>query len=236
MVRATDMAGALYLRLGPVLARLRRVPVLGRALHWLSYRLLPAEEAIWMQVSAGAGAGLWLKLYPRFDRLLWSGTLEPEVQAALAECIQPGSVVYDVGANMGFYSLVVARLAGPQGRVYAFEPEPLNFQRLEEHIARNALYNIHTTCAAVAAESGMVRFRRGDPRLSPTLLTGQLLTAGQPGLPQGVRDAPAEHAVEMPAVALDEFVSEHPPPHLIKCDVEGAEMEVLRGAAELLIE
>src|SRR5437868_6376075 len=64
----------------------------------------------------------------------WIGTYEKEVQAVFTSKVRSGDVVYDLGANAGFYTLLASRLVGDDGHVYAFEPNPENLHYLNEHV------------------------------------------------------------------------------------------------------
>jgi len=135
--------------------------------------------------------------------------------------VEAGSTVIDVGANIGFFTLPFARWVGPQGRVIALEPEDLNHRRLAARLAaaglsdRVALYE-----AAAAEESGRQRLavnpdHPGDHKLA---------TEG------------AENSVEIDAFALDDLIAENPGPtvSLVKIDVQGAELRVIKGAHGLI--
>lgn len=219
MAGVSELLGRGLLRIPPGLFRLRRVPVIGGVLHWMSHRLLPPNQGVWVQVRSGAAQGIWLKLEPRVGHLYHSGRVEPEVQGVLQEHLRPGDVFYDLGANLGFYSLIAARRVGPGGKVFAFEPDPENAHRLREHAQRNHLETVVTIEAAVAASSRPLSFLRSDRRFSPDRGLGRMA---------GAEDG--EAAITVEAVALDDFVRQNAPPTLIKCDVEGAEEDVLRGA------
>ncbi|MBP9940768.1 MAG: FkbM family methyltransferase, partial [Comamonas sp.] len=67
---------------------------------------------------------------------------EPEVLHALRQYIQPGSVVLDIGANVGYFTAHISKLVGSAGRVHAFEPEPRNFSLLSSNVAANHLQNV----------------------------------------------------------------------------------------------
>jgi FkbM family methyltransferase len=131
---------------------------------------------------------------------------------------------YDIGANIGFFSLFAARLVGEHGHVTAFEADPENAARLREHIARNKLPQIAVEEKAVWSERGTVIFARTDPTVSPDRGTGHIASAAGPA------------TIQVAAVSLDEYTSISPAPDFIKCDVEGAELEVFRGARRLLRE
>src|SRR5713101_35809 len=114
----------MFLRYAPPLAGLRRVPVLGACARWAGAKLFPRDALAWVQVQQGPGQGLWLHLHPRTGRDYFEGSLEPEVQDALVQNLRSGMVFYDLGANIGFFSLLAARLVGQEGHVVGFEPDP----------------------------------------------------------------------------------------------------------------
>jgi FkbM family methyltransferase len=146
----------------------------------------------------------------------WLGVYEQEKQSAFSAAIRPGAVVYDVGANVGFYTLLAAKLTGPTGRVYSFEPLPRNLQFLNRHVALNGLNNVRVFAGAVADRPGVARF-------------------DDSGIPEMAHIA-ADGALEVATFQLDDLLEKGAirPPNVIKIDVEGAEVEVLKGAQRLL--
>jgi FkbM family methyltransferase len=178
----------------------------------------------WVRVRQGAAAGLWLQLNPRTGRDVFQGKGEPGVQRALQEHIRPGMNFYDVGANIGFFSLLAARLVGEKGRVTAFEADPEIASRLREHVARNSFSWVTVEEKAVWSGSGTAIFERSDPRVSPDRGLGHVVKVTSP------------RTVEIQAVSLDEYAATAGAPDFIKCDVEGAEVEVFRGARRILQE
>ena len=146
----------------------------------------------------------------------WLGSYEITKRLAFEREIKPGSIIYDIGANVGYFSLLAAVLAGEEGKVVAFEPLPRNTEFLKKHIAMNELSTIQVVEAAVSSHSGEAFFDFGA-----STAMGHLSENG------GLR-------VQM--VSLDEMVSkgELPPPDHIKIDVEGAEFDVLQGAEQVI--
>lgn len=145
----------------------------------------------------------------------WIGSYELEKQRAFAQVTPLGGTVLDLGANVGFYTLLAAELVGHYGSVHAFEPVSRNLQYLRCHIALNGLANVTVIEAAVSDTNGKRRFRLHH---SPAM--GHLSDDGQK---------------EVSTVTLDEFVfGTVTTPHSIKIDVEGAEYAVLQGAREVL--
>src|SRR5258708_2360140 len=214
----------LFLRYASPLAALRRLPVVGPVLRWASGRLVPRDSLVWVQVQRGPAQGLWLYLNPRTGRNYFEGGGEPEVQAALQRYLRPGMIFYDIGANIGFFSLLAARIVGEDGRVIAFEADPEIAARLRGHIVRNNFRAISVEEKAVWSEPGTVLFARTDPAASPDRGLGHVVANG------------AADTIQVDAVSLDEYVRTAPSPDFLKCDVEGAEVEIFRGAQRLLTE
>jgi len=216
----------LFLRYAPSFARLRRLPVLGPCLGWISARLIPRESLTWIQVQDGPAAGLWFRIHVRTGHCTLEGNWEPAVQQALVQHLRPGMTFYDLGANIGSFSLLAARLVGPGGRVFAFEADPEIAARLRENIAHNKFTHVSVEEKAVWSEPTTVSFVRADSAASPDRGLGHV-SAG---------DTAATNTISVEAVSLDEFVLLHPAPDFLKCDVEGAEVAVLQGAERLLRE
>lgn len=212
------------LRHGSPLAGLRKVPVLGPWASWVGTKLVPRDALTWAQVQAGPAQGIWLHLNPRTGTTYFEGHGEPEVQEALQRHLRPGMTVYDVGANIGFLTLLAARAVGKAGRVVAFEADPEIAMRLREHVARNSFEWIKVEETVVWSEPGTVFFERVDPTSSPDRGLGHVVSAR------------TETTIGVNSVSLDEYSETWPAPDFIKCDVEGAEVKVFRGAERLLKE
>jgi FkbM family methyltransferase len=212
------------LRFGAPLAGLRRLPVLGPCMRWAGAKLVPRNQLTWVQVQSGAAKGLWLHLNPRTGTGYFEGQGEAEVQSVLKEHLKTGMTFYDVGANIGLFSLIAARLVGELGRVVAFEADPEIASRLREHVERNEFRWARVEEKAVWCEAGTVRFARTDPGTSPDRGLGHVAAGG------------GAETIEVPAITLDGFARTEAAPDFIKCDVEGAEVEAFRGAQSLLRE
>jgi FkbM family methyltransferase len=213
--------GELLLRSPAKLRALRNVPVLGSLIHRVSHQVLPADEKVWAQVESGPLQGLWLELNPRTGQSYLRGEAEPVALQVLAQRLRPGMVFYDLGSNIGLFSLLAARLVGPNGKVYSFEPDPEVAGRLRRNVARNGFLNVTIVKAGVWSVSGDRHFVPAG-LASPDHGTGTFVAQGD--------------AVGVPTrcVALDEFAENAFLPDAIKCDVEGAEVEALHGAGKLL--
>jgi FkbM family methyltransferase len=179
------------------------------------------RRRVWL-TETGEGKGLKLKFPQNADFI--RGTSEVPVQAAMAQHIQPGDVVYDVGANVGFFSLIAARLVGPEGRVCSFEPVTANAASIRDNVALNAFPNVQTFEVAVGREAGSAELLLTEWDGGSTLASSVV----QPSRPVSRRTTRV--------IAMDEFIEAENlrPPSFVKIDVEGLEMEVLEGMARTL--
>jgi len=146
----------------------------------------------------------------------WLGSYEYDKRQLFERMVAPGSVVYDIGAHAGFYTLLSSVLVGPRGRVVAFEPLKQNLAYLNEHLRLNRIQNVTVIDAAVSDAPGTASFKAG-----PQTYTGRLETGG-------------DAMVRTVSLDLLTRAGDVPPPDLLKIDVEGSELRVLKGAQSIL--
>jgi len=145
------------------------------------------------------------------------GTTEPGVQQALVELLEPGMTFYDVGANMGFFSMIAWRRVGLDGRVVSFEPLPESARTLRHNVVLNDAQNVEVVEAAVAAQPGRAELA----------VTAESVQAH---LAEIDTDAPTLGLVDVDVTTIDaELAAGRSAPDVIKIDVEGAELAVLEG-------
>jgi FkbM family methyltransferase len=154
----------------------------------------------------------------------------PVLAPVLRAVLSPGDCFYDVGANLGTYSLWASPLVDESGQVHAFEPVPETRGRLEALITQNALRNVTIVPAAVGAEAGVGYLRTVPGASGLAHLSTQV--SEQVAEQSGVSERSG--CIEAPLVSLDDYARQNPPPSLVKIDVEGHELGVLRGARSLL--
>jgi FkbM family methyltransferase len=170
------------------------------------------------KIEAGPAKGMRFDAGPDNPRFV-AGDYERPIQEVLASMVRPGDVCYDVGANLGFFSALLGRLAGEAGMVYAFEPVPKNASAVERNAALNGLQNIKVMKIALSNRSG----------------TQELLLAQHVGgaVLKSVGTPPPDPAgsVMVETASVDRLIEQGHlrPPDIVKIDVEGAEMEVLYG-------
>jgi FkbM family methyltransferase len=164
--------------------------------------------------------GLRLALPGRFLPHFVFQEYEPVTKQAVRALLRPGMTVIDVGAHIGYYSILAGKLVGETGRVHAVEPAAENRELLRRNIDLNRVRSVTLHPHAAGRERGRRAFH----------LTGSSDSHGfyPHPLTKTVR------TIEIDVVPLDEVV--HGPVHLVKIDVEGSEIEVLRGMRRILAE
>src|SRR5262249_8695322 len=152
--------------------------------------------------------------------LLHGDGYEPFESELLLGQLKPGSVVIDLGANIGYYTLLFARHVGPQGKVFAFEPDPANFALLKQTVEAHGYHNVVLIQKAASDRAGVARLHqsatnKGDHRLYDS-------SDGRP-------------TVEVETISLDDFLADFAGTiDLIKMDIQGAEGLALEGMRQLL--
>jgi len=136
--------------------------------------------------------------------------------------VKSGNVVLDIGANIGFLTLHLARLVGPEGRVYAFEPDPANFSLLKRNVSVNGYRNVVAVPKALSDRNDKTRLYLCETNVGDH----RIYDSGDP-----------RPSVEVEAVRLDEYFAE-PRPRIdfLKIDIQGAELLALRGMERTLQE
>jgi FkbM family methyltransferase len=218
--------------------------VLRTRLVWLLMRVVPWERlAAWhargwlrplcflllrgeLSVLGGAGARTRLGAatfapWGAQAYAVLTGTHEIQVQEALRRTVGRGGVVWDVGANIGAFSLLAARTVGPTGRVVAIEPEANCAAAIGDNAGRNAIGWIDVHQVAATAQTG-----EAELIVVRDSLWTRLASVGEHHLEVERRTVPAYALDDLPA----------PAPALVKIDVEGGELDVLTGMRRLLAE
>jgi FkbM family methyltransferase len=158
--------------------------------------------------------------------LLRTGEWQPEVWDALASALPPDSVLLDVGAHIGIFTLKGARHVGSKGRVIAFEPNPETVKLLRENISANHLENVTVEqIACTDRPQQLTLFAAPTNNTGASSLSQVNATYGASPRPFQVRGRPIDDVIR--ELQLDRVDA-------MKIDVEGAELQVLRGAAETL--
>ena len=150
--------------------------------------------------------------------LLMGKEFSPAEVRLLERLLKPGMAFVDVGANIGYFSLLAAKLVGPAGRVYAFEPDEENFSLLQQNIELNNLHNI------VAVKKGI------SDKIGQTILYRDLENPCRHSL----APKPNGETVMIETTTLDNFFADLGQIDFIKVDVEGAEPAVLQGMKKLV--
>jgi FkbM family methyltransferase len=159
-------------------------------------------------------------------QLLFKGTYEQYTTALFKQLIKTGMTVVDIGANIGYFTLLAASLVGEKGKVFAFEPEPSNYALLVENIEVNGYKNIIPLQKAVSNEAGKVK------------LFVDTVTSGEHSLFKAAVERETKNfaeAITVDVVSLDEFLKDNECAiDVIKMDIQGAEMMALLGMAKTI--
>lgn len=157
------------------------------------------------------------------DLIFFLGEYERAVTTLVGSVVRPGDVCLDVGANMGWYTTLLHKLAGPTGEVHAFEPVPAIFGALERNVAlQDDPSNVHLSNLALGSEPGWATMH---------------IFAGLPNghASMSTQDRDDYETVEARVITLDSYLAEHGVGHVdfVKTDIEGAELMFFRGAERL---
>lgn len=153
-------------------------------------------------------------------RLSANGIYEPLETEFIGRLVKEGDVVVDIGAQIGYYTLILAKLVGKDGRVFAFEPAPQNFALLRRNVAMNDYHNVVAVQKAISNTTGQVRLYlstedMGDHRIYDS----------------GDR----RKSIEIEAIRLDDYFESYLGSiSFIKMDIQGAELGAIQGMALLL--
>ncbi len=141
-----------------------------------------------------------------------TGDYEPYKTKAFLANLREGDIVVDVGAHVGYYSALASQKVGDKGRVYSFEPRPLNISFFKDHVRINRLKNITLYEGAISTLTGETTFNTNTGTG-----TGRLSETG---------------GLKVKTYCLDELIDAGEVPRLdfLKVDVEGGEIEVLKGS------
>lgn len=180
--------------------------------------LLLGRETRPRKIVRGLASGYWICVSPVDHLGYLLGTAEPHLQRIIREYVTVGDTVYDIGANIGYVSLSLAKSVGPSGRVIAFEPVPKNVAYFRENIKINHLANVQLLEFAATDQCGEAVIRIGD-----SLSTASLVWH---------RNTPSATQFTIRTVQIDQLVDSgkiFAHPRFVKIDVEGAEGSVLKG-------
>ncbi|MDH5716435.1 MAG: FkbM family methyltransferase [Spirochaetia bacterium] len=212
--------------------KLKLISVLGniKIFSWLPRKLAQLyREGSVVRIRRGRAKGMLWKRYKRYVNGYWLGIYEFEIQERIAQELKSGDIFFDIGANAGFFSLIAGKIAGKSGRVYSFEPLPMNFSAIQEQFKLNNLNQCKPFNLALGNKNGNSLF------ILPKTLKGKPNTFTARLAHINTSNEETNEKIEVQTVTLDSFIKKQKTvPHIIKIDIEGAEVEMLEGAKNLL--
>ena len=191
----------------------RHIPGIGKLVQSM-YKLIPSEQWINLHGSPcliNIHHGLGTPLF--FHGEYYSPARISEIQ----EVVKEGDTVIDIGANIGYFTILLANLVGPKGRVYAFEPDPRNFSLLQCTIERNGWTQVIAEQKAVSNKTEELLLYQTKSRTDNSL-------------------TPTEHisTVKVQVVALDDFLPDEHHISFVKMDMDGSEPLAIQGMTRLI--
>ncbi len=190
--------------------------ILGKLIR-LPLKLIPPDQTI--RILQGPGRGLkWIA--GSYTNGCWLGSYEFEKQLLLnSGLVKTDDVIYDIGAHVGYFSIIFSKLVGENGKVYAFEPVEENVAYIKKHVLINDLKNLEIIESGVSDKSGKLTFQNGINNA-----TGHIsneIKFGKTAITITVTNL-------LDCIAINKL----PKPDLIKMDIEGAELEVTHSIIE----
>jgi len=189
-------------------------------------KAMPPDGAIVLIPQTGAR----MRVFPdRWISQSWfvRGDFETAEVCYISSVVRPGMCCIDVGANEGFYTLLMGRLVGKSGLVHAYEPTPSTYAQLMENIATNGYTQINAMQLAIGDRTGRIEFQIGPPSHSVYNSIGKIRHAGARG--------ERFETISVSCATLDQIVPQGAEVHLAKIDVEGLEHAVIDGMKETIL-
>jgi FkbM family methyltransferase len=197
-----------------------RIKVLADIYQKFATKILPSEKVIEVQ-------GFKIKVVTQghigdiSTELLFKGVHEPMTTQVFKRLIEQGNCVVDVGANIGYFTLLAARLVGQQGRVFSFEPSIDNMTELVHNLVLNSFQNVNTSLTALSDYNGRSKF---------------FLSTRESARHSLIQSHEHDGSVVVDVKKLDDVIDyERIPVHFIKTDTEGNELAVLKGAKQTIM-
>lgn len=163
-------------------------------------------------------------VYAHQPKITWNKGFEHRTVKLMKEVVKEGMVVIDIGANIGMYTLLLSKLVGAKGKVYAFEPDSKTFKILQKNVEMSGYSNIEMLQLALSDTSTFVTLKKPDDSLGDAFHYIQKVESG------------TNDNDIVQAITLDEFLENKRIREVgfIKIDIEGAEFLCLKGAEKLL--
>ncbi len=145
---------------------------------------------------------------------------EPFETEVFRKNVKKGDVVIDIGAHIGYYTLIAAKIVGKKGKVYAFEPDPKNFQLLKKNVAANGYQNVILINQAVTDRNGISKFYLSIPSNTTDH--------------RSYKFKDRIKTISVKSVTLDSFFKQTQKVNLIKIDIQGGELQALTSGVNLI--
>lgn len=187
--------------------------------HLLILKTLGRSSLLSREISPGISMNL--DISQRIQFIQWKRSLyEPHISKLAHGVLRPGDTAVDVGAHVGYFTLLFSSLVGPSGRIASFEPEPGNFQALSSNILKNSIQNVDAVNAGISSTTG-----------TASLLLSETNEGGH-----SISEDGTGSRIEIKTISLDDYFESKKIStcRLIKIDAEGHEASCLEGMKNIL--
>jgi len=198
-----------------------------RGLFFYNYRILK-RKSLDYSVQFVEVNGYKMKILPRdkgiSEELLMFKTHEPISTKLISSELKSGMVCLEVGANIGYYTLLESKVIGDSGKVVAVEPSPENFEKLKQNLSLSNVKNVLPFNFACGDKNGKIKFLISEKSNRCTTLDENYLAT------------PSDNIIEVPVKKIDDFLNENKIEKVdfIRMDVEGYERQIIKGMEKTL--
>ncbi len=216
----------------PVRKFVYRIPYVESWLKQKFAHLLSTKREEWFEFKTGPRQGMKMKLRLPEENEFFLETHDPQITRLLCDLLFPSQVFLDVGAHIGYYTLLASRLIGSGGKVFAIDPSPDTVNRLREHVMFNGCQNVQVLEVAAASRDEAQQLIE----YAASTLNRVEMGKGEIPLPHESWSPRSQRSVA--GRTLDSLLEDNQisPPNFVKIDVEGLEVEVVEGMGKMLDE
>jgi len=193
-------------------------------INFLDNRKIPTSERYLIKEILGSKMYLDVTADGLHRHLIWLGVRETYILETVKKEVKEGDIVVDIGAHIGYYALLEARIVGEKGKVYAIEPVPENIELLRKNIELNEYSNVEVYQLAIGDRKGFV----------PMYVAKQSNISSLREIDYYVAADIITEEINVEVITLDDFLENRPYPNIIRMDVEGYEYQVIKGMKKIL--
>jgi len=225
LARSLNQANCVFRSITRLLLRedFRREPI--KALvRRISWRVKWITSSVPFQITIADNDHIFVSKTGAGALLFYQGSSDPHLRTTIRKLLKPGEVFFDIGAHLGEFSVLASRIVSDEGQVHLFEPIIELYRLIDKSVTTNHLSNVISNCIIVSDKTGLLEFE----------VKKELALSGLSGNSLALTNSDTSELRLLPSLTLDEYILGKRKPDVIKVDVEGAELNVLMGAHNLI--